>query len=141
MKRIQIINGANLNLLGIREPENYGNKNFNIYLEELRLQFPDCEISYYQSNHEGDMIDKIHETGFSADGIALNAGGYTHTSIALRDAIKAVETPVIEIHISNVHAREEFRHHSLISAVCKGIIIGFGLDSYRLAIEAIRRKI
>jgi 3-dehydroquinate dehydratase-2 len=139
MKRIQIINGPNLNLLGIREPENYGNRSFDIYLEELRSKYPDCEISYYQSNHEGDMINKIHETGFSADGIVLNAGGYTHTSVALRDAVKAVETPVIEVHISNVHAREEFRHRSLLSAVCKGIIIGFGLDSYRLAIEAIEK--
>lgn len=138
MKQIQIINGPNLNLLGIREPEKYGNMNFDFYLERLRPQFPDCELSYYQSNHEGDLIDKIHEVGFVADGIVLNAGGYTHTSVALRDAIKAVETPVIEVHISNVHAREDFRHCSLISAVCKGVIIGLGLDSYRLAIEAIR---
>jgi 3-dehydroquinate dehydratase-2 len=138
MKQIQIINGPNLNLLGIREPEKYGNMNFDSYLEQLRPQFPDCELSYYQSNHEGDLIDKIHEVGFVADGIVLNAGGYTHTSVALRDAIKAVETPVVEVHISNVHAREDFRHRSLISAVCKGVIIGLGLDSYRLAIEAIR---
>jgi 3-dehydroquinate dehydratase-2 len=138
MKRIQIINGPNLNLLGIREPEKYGNMNFDFYIEKLRPLFPDCEISCYQSNHEGDLIDEIHEVGFTADGIVLNAGAYTHTSIALQDAIKAVETSVIEVHISNVHAREEFRHHSLISAVCKGVIIGFGLDSYRLAIEAFR---
>lgn len=138
MKRIQIINGPNLNLLGIREPEKYGCINFDIYLELLRPEFPDCEIFCYQSNHEGDLIDKIHETGFTADGIALNAGGYTHTSIALRDAIKAVNTPVVEVHISNVYARRDFRHHSVIAAVCKGVIAGFGLDSYRLAIEALR---
>jgi 3-dehydroquinate dehydratase-2 len=137
MKRIQIINGPNLNLLGIREPEKYGNINFDSYLEGLRPEFPDCEIFYYQSNHEGGLIDRIHETGFSADGIVLNAGGYTHTSVALRDAIKAIESPVIEVHISNVHAREDFRHRSMISAVCKGVIAGFGLDSYRLAIEAL----
>jgi 3-dehydroquinate dehydratase-2 len=137
MKRIQIINGPNLNLLGIREPEKYGNINIDFYLEELRPEFPDCEIFYYQSNHEGDLIDKIHEIGFFADGIVLNAGGYTHTSVALRDAIKAVQSPVIEVHISNVHAREDFRHYSMISAVCKGVIAGFGLDSYRLAIEAL----
>ncbi|MDR2146870.1 MAG: type II 3-dehydroquinate dehydratase [Tannerella sp.] len=136
MKKIQIINGPNLNLLGIREPEKYGSRNFDVYLEALRVQFSDCEISYYQSNHEGDLIDKIHEIGFSFDGVVLNAGGYTHTSIALRDAISAVKTPVVEVHISNVHAREDFRHVSMISAVCKGVIVGFGLDSYRLAIAA-----
>jgi 3-dehydroquinate dehydratase-2 len=138
MKKIQIINGPNLNLLGIREPDKYGNMNFDFYLENLRPQFSDCEISYYQSNREGDLIDKIHETGFTADGIVLNAGAYTHTSIALRDAITAVKTPVVEVHISNVHARENFRHVSMISAVCRGVIAGFGLDSYRLAVEAIR---
>lgn len=113
--------------------------NFDLYLKKLRPQFSDCEISYYQSNHEGDLIDKIHEAGFNTDGIVLNAGGYTHTSIALRDAIKAVKTTVIEVHISNVHAREDFRRISLISSVCKGVIAGFGLDSYRLAIEAIKK--
>ena len=140
MRKIQIINGPNLNLLGTREPEKYGNKDFDTCLEELRAQFRDCEISYYQSNHEGGLIDKIHEVGFSFDGIVLNAGGYTHTSIALRDAIKAVTTPVVEVHISNVHARGDFRHISMISAVCKGIIIGFGLDSYRLAIASFTEK-
>ena len=133
MKKIQIINGPNLNLLGKREPTVYGNASFEGYLERLRERYPQCEISYYQSNIEGEMINKIHEIGFTYDGIVLNAGAYTHTSIALRDAIKAVTTPV---HISNVHARESFRHVSMISAVCVGVIAGFGLDSYRLAIES-----
>ncbi len=136
MKKIQIINGPNLNLLGKREPAVYGNASFEDYLSELRMRYPQCELSYYQSNIEGEMIDRIHEVGFEYDGIILNAGAYTHTSIALRDAIKAVSTPVVEVHISNVHAREPFRHVSMISAVCKGVIIGFGLDSYRLAIES-----
>ena len=137
MKRIQIINGPNLNLLGRREPEIYGAMGFDAYIERLRSSFPDCNIQYFQSNSEGEIIDKIHEVGFSVDGIVLNAGGYTHTSVALRDAIKSVDTTVIEVHISNVHAREEFRHKSMISAVCKGVIAGFGLDSYRLAVESI----
>lgn len=136
MKRIQIINGPNLNLLGKREPAIYGDASFDGYLETLRKRYPQCEISYYQSNVEGEMINKIHEVGFDFDGIILNAGAYTHTSIALHDAIKAVTTPVIEVHISNVHAREAFRHVSMISSACKGIIIGFGLDSYRLALES-----
>jgi 3-dehydroquinate dehydratase-2 len=124
--------------LGKREPEIYGSLGFDTYLERLRSLFPDCEIHYFQNNSEGALIDKIHEVGFSFSGIILNAGGYTHTSVALRDAIKSVSVPVIEIHMSNVHAREEFRHQSLISAVCKGVVMGFGLDSYRLAIEAFR---
>jgi 3-dehydroquinate dehydratase-2 len=136
MKKIQIINGPNLNLLGKREPTVYGNASFEDYLNALRLKYPQHDIAYYQSNSEGELIDKIHETGFSHDGIILNAGAYTHTSIALRDAIKAVETPVVEVHISNVHARESFRHVSMLSGVCKGVILGFGLDSYRLALEA-----
>lgn len=136
MKRIQIINGPNLNLLGKREPAIYGDASFEGYLEKLRKRYPQCEISYYQSNIEGEMINKIHEVGFDYDGIILNAGAYTHTSIALHDAIKAVTTPVIEVHISNVHARESFRHVSMISPACKGIVIGFGLDSYRLALES-----
>ena len=136
MKKIQIINGPNLNLLGKREPTVYGNASFQGYLERLRERYPQCEISYYQSNIEGEMMNKIHEIGFTYDGIVLNAGAYTHTSIALRDAIKAVTTPVVEVHISNVHARESFRHVSMISAVCVGVIAGFGLDSYRLAIES-----
>ena len=136
MKKIQIINGPNLNLLGKREPTVYGNASFEDYLRELRARFPQCEISYYQSNVEGEIINKIHEVGFEYDGIVLNAGAYTHTSIALHDAIKAVTTPVVEVHISNVHARESFRHVSMISAACRGVILGFGLDSYRLAIES-----
>lgn len=136
MKKIQIINGPNLNLLGKREPTVYGSASFESYLNELRTRYPQCEIVYYQSNVEGELINKIHEVGFDYDGIILNAGAYTHTSIALHDAIKAVTTPVIEVHISNVHARESFRHVSMISAACKGVILGFGLDSYRLAVEA-----
>ncbi|MFS2676582.1 type II 3-dehydroquinate dehydratase [Parabacteroides distasonis] len=136
MKKIQIINGPNLNLLGKREPTVYGNASFEDHLSELRARFPQCEISYYQSNVEGEIINKIHEVGFEYDGIVLNAGAYTHTSIALHDAIKAVTTPVVEVHISNVHARESFRHVSMISAACRGVILGFGLDSYRLAIES-----
>ena len=136
MKKIQIINGPNLNLLGKREPTVYGKASFEYYLSELRARFPQCEISYYQSNVEGEIINKIHEVGFEYDGIVLNAGAYTHTSIALHDAIKAVTTPVVEVHISNVHARESFRHVSMISAACRGVILGFGLDSYRLAIES-----
>ncbi len=134
--RIQIINGPNLNLLGVREPDVYGSTGFETYLANLRKQYPQAEIEYFQSNVEGTLVDKIHEVGFSFDGIVLNAGAYTHTSLALLDAIKAVSTPVIEVHISNVHQREAFRHHSMISAGCKGVICGFGLDSYRLAIEA-----
>lgn len=136
MKRIQIINGPNLNLLGKREPTVYGNSSFEDYLDTLRARYPQCEIAYYQSNVEGEMINKIHEVGFTYDGIVLNAGAYTHTSIALHDAIKAVTTPVVEVHISNVHARESFRHVSMLSAACKGVILGFGLDSYRLAVES-----
>lgn len=137
MKRIEIINGPNLNLLGLREPEVYGHRSFEDFLEQLRQQYPDVELGYFQSNHEGDLIQRIHDVGFSYDGIILNAGAYTHTSIALHDAIKAVPAPVIEVHISNVHQREEFRHKSFISAACRGVICGFGLDSYRLAVEAL----
>ena len=137
MKKIQIINGPNLNLLGKREPTVYGNRSFEDYLETLRARYPECEIAYYQSNVEGELINKIHEVGFTYDGIILNAGAYTHTSIALHDAIKAVTTPVVEVHISNVHARESFRHVSMLSAACKGVILGFGLDSYRLAVESL----
>lgn len=137
MKKIQIINGPNLNLLGKREPGIYGNQGFETYLEALRLRYPGVQIDYLQSNHEGELIDCIHNVGFSYDGIVLNAGAYTHTSVALLDALKAVTTPTIEVHISNVHQREEFRHHSMISAGCRGVICGFGLDSYRLAVEAL----
>lgn len=135
LMKIQIINGPNLNLLGVREKSVYGNSDFNSYLQELRTRYPAVEIEYYQSNLEGEIINKIHEVGFSYDGIVLNAGAYTHTSIAIADAISAVNKPVIEVHISNVHKREAFRHHSMLAASCKGVIAGFGLDSYRLAIE------
>jgi 3-dehydroquinate dehydratase-2 len=135
--RIQIINGPNLNLLGVREPEIYGKKGFEEFLHVLRNSYHDVCIDYYQSNVEGELINKIHEVGFDLDGIVLNAGAYTHYSLALMDAIKSVNTPVIEVHISNVHQREEYRHHSVISSACKGVICGFGLDSYRLAIEAL----
>lgn len=138
--QILILNGPNLNLLGVREPGIYGNSSFEDYLEKLRKQYKDVTIDYFQSNVEGEMIDKMQEVGFSYDGIVLNAGAYTHTSVALHDCIRALKTPVIEVHISNVHAREEFRHHSMISSACKGVICGFGLDSYRLAIEAILKN-
>jgi len=134
--KILIINGPNLNLLGKREPEVYGSTTFEDYFGELKTKFKSLELEYYQSNVEGELIDKIHEVGFSYDGIVINAGAYTHTSVALRDAISGIETPVIEVHISNTHQREEFRHHSYISPVCKGVILGFGLDSYRLALES-----
>ena len=134
--KIQIINGPNLNLLGTRETDVYGNTSFSEYLNELKADYPTLQIDYFQSNIEGEIIDKIQETGFAYNGIILNAGGYTHTSVAIRDAIKAVSTPVIEVHISNIYAREEFRHHSMISAVCAGVIAGFGMNSYRLAIDA-----
>lgn len=136
--KIQIINGPNLNLLGTREPGIYGTSSFDQYLPQLQERYPDVEISYYQSNVEGELINKMQEVGFSCDGIVLNAGAYTHTSIALQDCIRSLKCPVIEVHISNVHTREEFRHHSLISCACKGVICGFGLDSYRLAIEALK---
>lgn len=137
MKKIQIINGPNLNLLGVREPGIYGNSSFENYLPKLREMFPDAQIDYYQSNIEGELINKMQETCFSYDGIVLNAGAYTHTSIALLDCIRSLRCPVIEVHISNVHKREEFRHHSMISAGCLGVICGFGLNSYKLAIEAL----
>ena len=137
MMRIQIINGPNINLLGKREPTIYGATSFEEYLDTLRQRYPDVQIDYFQSNVEGFLIDKIHEVGFSYEGIILNAGAYTHTSIALQDAIRAVTTPVVEVHISNVHAREEFRHRSMISCACRGVILGFGLDSYRLALESL----
>ena len=135
--KIQIINGPNINLLGKREPDIYGSESFGDYLLRLKQLYPQVEIAYYQSNHEGDLIDKLHEVGFDYEGIILNAGAYTHTSIALQDAIRAIKAPVIEVHISNVHAREEFRHKSMISCACKGVILGFGLNSYRLAMEAL----
>lgn len=135
--KIQIINGPNLNLLGKREPGIYGNSSFEDYLQQLRKRYPDVQIDYYQSNVEGELINRIQEVGFCYDGVVLNAGAYTHTSVALQDCIRAVKSPVIEVHISNVHKREEFRHHSFISCACLGVICGFGMDSYRLAIEAL----
>lgn len=135
--KIQIINGPNLNLLGKREPDIYGSVTFEEYLASLRKRYPGVQIDYYQSNIEGSLIDKLHEVGFSFDGVVLNAGAYTHTSVALHDAIRSITTPVVEVHISNVHQREEFRHHSMISSACLGVICGFGLDSYRLAVEAL----
>lgn len=133
--QIHILNGPNLNLLGIREPETYGHEGFEAYLATLRAAFPSVQIHYYQSNIEGALIDKLHEIGFSADGILLNAGGYTHTSVALRDAVAAITTPVVEVHISNIHAREAFRHTSLLAAVCRGSISGFGLRGYELGLH------
>ena len=135
--KIQIINGPNLNLLGRREPGIYGSSSFEDYLTTLRERYPDVQIDYYQSNLEGELINKMQEVGFTYDGIVLNAGAYTHTSIALQDCIRSLKSPVIEVHISNVHQREEFRHKSMLSCACKGVILGFGLDSYRLAIEAL----
>ena len=138
--KLQIINGPNLNLLGQREPDVYGRRTFEDYLDELRRAYPDVTINYFQSNCEGALIDKIHEAGFQCDGIVLNAGAYTHTSIALHDAIKAVTAPVVEVHISNVHSREPYRRQSMIAPACLGVVCGFGLDSYRLAVEALTKK-
>ena len=136
--KIMSINGPNLNLLGVREPGIYGSSSFDQYLSQLQARYPDVEISYFQSNVEGELINKMQEVGFSYDGIVLNAGAYTHTSVALHDCIRSLKCPVIEVHISNVHQREEFRHHSFISSACKGVICGFGLDSYRLGVEALK---
>jgi 3-dehydroquinate dehydratase, type II len=135
---IQIINGPNLNLLGVREPSVYGSTSFDDFLPRLRACFPDVQIDYFQSNIEGELIDKLQAVGFQCDGIVLNAGAYTHTSIALADCIQAISAPVVEVHISNVHQREAFRHQSMIAAACRGVICGFGLDSYRLAIESFK---
>ena len=134
--KILIMNGPNLNLLGVREPGIYGDSSFESYLPKLKERFPEVEIEYYQSNVEGEMINKLQEVGFSYDGIVLNAGAYTHTSVALHDCIRSLKTPVVEVHISNVFTREDFRHHSFLSPACKGVICGFGLDSYRLAVES-----
>ena len=136
--RIQILTGPNLNLLGVREPGIYGSESFETYLPQLKAMFPDVEIDYYQSNVEGELIDKMQEVGFDSDGVVLNAGAYTHTSVALHDCIRAMRSPVVEVHISNVHKREPFRHKSMISSACVGVICGFGLDSYRLAVEALK---
>jgi 3-dehydroquinate dehydratase II len=135
--KILIINGPNLNLLGVREKSIYGDQSFETYLEELRQRFPDIVLDYFQSNVEGEIINKLHEVGFNIDGIILNAGGYTHTSVAIADAVKAIKVPVVEVHISNILAREEYRHISFISPNAFGSIMGFGLASYRLAIESL----
>lgn len=139
--KILILNGPNLNLLGMREPEVYGNRSFEEYLDYLREKYRNVNIEYGQSNVEGKLIDKIHETGFTYDGIILNAGGYTHTSVALADAVAAVTAPVVEVHISNTARREVFRHTSFLSAVCVGTITGFGLNSYELGIQALMGRI
>ncbi len=135
--KIQIINGPNLNLLGLREPGIYGSLSFEEYLKQLRDIYSIVEIDYYQSNVEGELINKLHEVGFTYDGIIINAGGYTHTSVAIADAIAGIKTPVVEVHISNIYAREEFRHVSLTGKNCKGVLTGFGMDGYRLAIESL----
>jgi len=137
---IQIINGPNLNLLGVREKSIYGDTGFETYLIELQNRYPNLAIHYYQSNVEGEIINKLHEVGFNYEGIILNAGAYTHTSVAIADAIAGITTPVIEVHISNVYKREEFRHTSMLARNCKGVIAGFGLDSYRLAVESLLVK-
>ncbi len=134
--KIQIINGPNLNLLGVREKSIYGDSRFEFFYAELKIKYTNTELDYYQSNVEGEIINKLHEVGFSFDGIILNGGGYTHTSVAIADAIAAIKVPVIEVHISNIYAREEYRHVSLTGKNCKGVLTGFGLDGYRLAIES-----
>jgi 3-dehydroquinate dehydratase II len=134
--QIAIINGPNLNLLGLREKSIYGEQKFETYFEELQLKFPEISFVYFQSNIEGEIINFLHQVGFNSDGIIINAGAYTHTSIAIRDAISGIKTPVVEVHISNILTRENFRHESIIGPVCTGSIMGFGLDSYRLAIES-----
>ena len=138
--KIQIINGPNLNLLGKREPSVYGNQSFEDFFSTLKGRFPNIELHYYQSNVEGELINKLHEVGFSFDGIIINAGAYTHTSVAIHDAIGAIKTPVAEVHISNVYAREEFRHKSLITSKCVGMITGFGMEGYAMAIDYLTKK-
>lgn len=138
LRKVIIINGPNLNLLGIREPDKYGYENFEVFFNTLNSKYKDqFDLTYFQSNIEGVLIDKLQETGFEYDAILLNAGGYTHTSVALRDCIAAIKTNVVEVHITNIYAREEFRHHSLLSAVCQGVISGFGLNSYELALNSL----
>lgn len=137
--KLIIINGPNLNLLGTREEAVYGSRSFLSYFDEMLQRYNDIQLEYYQSNVEGELINKLHEVGFTYDGVILNAGGYTHTSVAIADAIAAITTPVVEVHISNIFARESYRHISLIASKCKGSISGFGLDSYRLAVESFRK--
>lgn len=134
--KVQIINGPNLNLLGVREKSIYGDTNFDAFFREFKAQYSHIDLEYFQSNVEGEIINKLHETGFSYDGIIINAGGYTHTSVAIADAIAGINTPVVEVHISNIYAREEYRHISLTGKNCKGVLTGFGLDGYRLALES-----
>lgn len=136
-KQILVLNGPNLNLLGRREPEIYGDNSMETYMAALQERFPEVALTYYQSNVEGEIINKLHEVGFSYDGVVLNAGAYTHTSVAIHDAIRAIDAPVVEVHISNVYQRETYRHTSLITGACVGVIGGFGMDSYRLAVEAL----
>lgn len=136
MKKIMIINGPNLNLLGVREKSIYGSQDFQSFFAALKQEYGSVELSYFQSNHEGAIIDKLHEIGFSYDGVVLNAGAYTHTSVAIGDAIASITTPVVEVHISNVHKREAFRHHSYLAPNCVGVICGFGLNSYKLGIDS-----
>lgn len=136
MKKIIIINGPNLNLVGVREPEMYGNRSMDGFISELQCRYADIQLDYYQSNVEGELINKIQEVGFSYDGIVINAGGYSHTSVAIHDALSGVTTPAVEVHISNIFAREEYRHVSLLSSVCKGVICGLGLEGYIYAIES-----
>jgi 3-dehydroquinate dehydratase-2 len=138
--KIQLINGPNLNLLGKRETSVYGNQSFEEFFEALKKRFSSMELHYYQSNVEGEIINKLHSVGFSFDGIVLNAGAYTHTSVAIHDAIGAIKTPVVEVHISNVYAREEFRHKSLITSKCAGMMTGFGMEGYALALEYFKNK-
>jgi 3-dehydroquinate dehydratase-2 len=138
--KIQIINGPNLNLLGKRETSVYGNQSFEEFFEELKKRFPGITLHYYQSNVEGEIVNKLHETGFEFDGIILNAGAYTHTSVAIHDAIAGIKTPVIEVHISNIYGREEFRHKSLITSKCIGLLTGFGLEGYALAVTYLKTK-
>lgn len=137
MKRIEIINGPNLNLTGLREPEVYGSKTMEMMMAELRAMFPDVALGYWQSNIEGEIVDRIQEVGFAADGLIVNAGGYSHTSVAIHDALKAVPAPAVEVHISNIFAREEYRRHSLLSEACVGVICGLGLQGYELAVRAL----
>ena len=137
MSKIIIINGPNLNLLGKREPNLYGNQSFEDYFQQLKQNYPSLKLEYYQSNVEGELVNKLHQVGFSYDGIVFNAGGYTHTSVAKADAVASIDVPTIEVHISNVYAREQYRHHSIMAANCKGVVAGFGLNSYKLAIDSL----
>jgi 3-dehydroquinate dehydratase-2 len=138
--KILIINGPNLNMLGQREPEVYGRKSFEVYFSELQIAFPQMELAYFQSNHEGELIDCIHQKGPESDGIIINGGGLSHTSVSLADAISSISTPAVEVHISNIFSREAFRHHSYLSNVCKGIISGLGLEGYRFAIQYLTKS-